>query len=280
MKAMNRQFSVLARYYDTLNYNADYEQVADYIESVFRLYNKTPELVLDLACGTGELTIQLARRGYDMIGLDLSSEMLNEASSKAYNENENELDGFDCESAKKILWINQDMCGFELYGTVDAIVCCFDSLNYILDEADIEKCFKSAYHYLNPGGLFLFDVTSEYKFEKIYGNNDIILEKDGVLCAWRNDYDKQSQICEFYISLFVKQKSAEYKRFDEIQRERCYSEDWLMNLLNITGFSDIKMFCDFDITKQIYEHKHKQEHKQEQDKKTLERACFAALKEL
>jgi len=265
---MNRQFSVLARYYDTLNYNADYEQVAGYIESVFRLYNKTPELVLDLACGTGALTIPLARRGYDMIGLDLSPEMLNEASSKVFDE-------FTGENAKKILWINQDMCNFELYGTVDAIVCCFDSLNYILDEADVEKCFKSVYHYLNPGGLFLFDVTSEYKFEKIYGNNDIILEKDSVLCAWRNNYDKQSKICEFYMSLFVKQESAQshqYKRFDEIQRERYYSEASLVSLLNNSGFADINMFCDFDINKCFREHT--------QDEKPFGRTCFAALKEI
>ena len=266
---MDRQFSVLARYYDTLNYNADYGQVADYIESVFTLYNKTPELVLDLACGTGMLTMELARRGYDMIGLDLSSEMLNEAISK-------ELGGPPHRNSKKILWINQDMCNFELYGTVDAIVCCFDSLNYILDEADIEKCFKLAYHYLNPSGLFLFDVTSEYKFEQIYGTNDIILEneKDGVLCAWRNNYDSQSKICEFFISLFVKQpskekdskRSAEYKRFDEVQREKYHSEDWLAELLELIGFSEIKTFCDFKIS----------EHRQ--GKKGFGRTCFAALK--
>ena len=268
---MSNQFSALARYYDTLNYNADYGQVADYIESVFALYNKTPKLVLDLACGTGALTIELARRGYDMIGLDLSSEMLNEAISKEFDVFIDENSEND-ENYKKILWINQDMCNFELYGTVDAIVCCFDSLNYILDEADIEKCFKLAYHYLNPGGLFLFDVTSEYKFEQIYGTNDIILEKDGVLCAWRNNYDRQSKICEFFISLFVKQtqknstKGVEYKRFDEIQRERYYSEAWLAELLELIGFSEIKTFYDF----KIGEHR--------QDKKDFGRTCFAALK--
>ncbi|MCL2774345.1 MAG: class I SAM-dependent methyltransferase, partial [Oscillospiraceae bacterium] len=172
MKSDNKQFSVLAQYYDILNYNADYKKVADYIEDVFIIYGKSPELVLDLACGTGSLTVELDKRGYDMIGLDSSPEML----SVAYAQKPN------------ILWINQDMCGFELYGTVDAVVCCFDSLNYILDEEKIDKCFGLVRNYLNPGGLFIFDVNSKYKFENIYANNDIVLENSGVFCSWQNSY--------------------------------------------------------------------------------------------
>ncbi|MCL2100074.1 MAG: class I SAM-dependent methyltransferase, partial [Oscillospiraceae bacterium] len=118
---MNQQFSVLAQYYDKLNYGADYVKAADYIERVFGLCGKKPELVLDLACGTGSLTLQLAKRGFDMIAIDNSPEMLGIASSKK------PLRG----TREKILWINQDMRDFELYGTVDAVVCCFDSLNYL-----------------------------------------------------------------------------------------------------------------------------------------------------
>jgi len=251
---MNKQFSILAQYYDKLNYNADYKKVADYIERVFELYDKKPELVLDLACGTGSLTLDLARRGYDMTGLDLSPEMLSIASLKKNR-------------GKDILWINQDMCGFELYGTVDAVVCCFDSLNYILDEAEIAECFRLVYNYLNPGGLFLFDVNSGYKFEQIYGKNDIILEKNGILCAWRNNYNKRSGICEFYISLFAEQPGAGYKRFDEIQREKYYCEELLVDLAGLAGFRKLKIFYDFDINKN-----------KEKNKKECERICFSVLK--
>jgi SAM-dependent methyltransferase len=245
------QFGVLAAYYDKLNYNADYRKVADYIESVFKLYGKNPELVLDLACGTGSLTVEMAKRGYDMIGIDLSPEMLNTA-------------GFKKSRGKNILWINQDMRSFELYGTVDAVLCCFDSLNYILDESGIEKCVKLVYHYLNPGGLFIFDVNSKYKFEKIYGKNDIILERNGVLCSWRNNYNRRSGICEFLISLFAEQPDKSYKRLDEIQSERYYSESFFTGLLERTGFTDLKKFYDFGII-----NKEKQE---------SERICFSALK--
>ena len=253
---MNRQFSALAQYYDKLNYNSDYRKVADYIERVFALYDKKPELVLDLACGTGSLTIELARRGYDMTGLDISPEMLTIASVKK-------------KRGKDILWINQDMCGFELYGTVDAVVCCFDSINYILDESKIAECFRLVYNYLNPGGLFLFDVNSRYKFEHIYGRNDIILEKGGILCAWRNNYSKRSGICEFSISLFIKQENSEYKRLDEVQHERYYSEDMLAGNLELAGFHDLKIFYDFEISKEKNKFKNKEE---------FGRICFSALK--
>lgn len=255
---LDNQFSVLAQYYDKLNYNADYKKVADYLENIFKLYDNKPELVLDLACGTGNLTIELARRGYDMLGLDLSADMLNTASAKKNR-------------GKNIIWLNQDMCAFELYGTVDAVVCCFDSINYILEESKIAECFRFVYHYLNPGGLFIFDVNSRYKFEKIYGRNDIILEKNGILCAWRNYYNKKSKLCEFFISLFVEQRGAGYKRFDEIQREKYYSEDFLANLLETAGFSELKIFYDFDISKMKDEPK-------KSSKKEFERINFSAIK--
>ena len=243
---MGGQFSALARYYDRLNYNADYARVADYIERVFALYGSEPGLVLDLACGTGALTVELARRGYDMIGLDISADMLGVASAKG---------------SPDILWLNQDMCGFELYGTVDAVVCCYDSLNYILDEGGLERCFGLVHNYLNPGGLFLFDVNSEHKFENIYGGNDIILENDGVLCAWRNSYDRQSGICEFDISIFARD-GAGYKRYDEIQRERYYSAEQLAGIAGLAGFTDLRLFYDFGAAA----------------KEGHERVCFSAVK--
>ena len=227
----NGQFGILAGYYDILNYNADYRKVADYIEKVFGLYGRKPALVLDLACGTGSLTLELGARGYDMTGIDLSAEMLAVAASKKY--------------CGDILWLNQDMCGFELYGTVDAIVCCFDSLNYILDGENIKKCFKSVHNYLSPGGLFIFDVNSKYRFERVYAENNFVLENKNVFCSWRNFYDEKSGICDFYLTLFVRQPDGAYKRYCEAQREKYHSEDFLKESLAEAGFGGLNIFYDF-----------------------------------
>jgi len=252
----NNQFGILAKYYDILNYNANYKKVADYIENVFKIYKKKPGLILDLACGTGSLTVELDRRGYDMTGLDLSSEMLSVAVSK----NKKNKDG-----GNNILWINQDMCSFELYGTVDAVICCFDSLNYILNEEDIKKCFGLVRNYLNPGGLFIFDVNSKYKFESVYAKNNFILEKKNVFCSWQNNYCKKNRTCEFYLNFFVKQPDGSYKRYYEIQKEKYYAKEFLTESLLAAGFEDIKIFCDFDCM-------------EESGVKNHGRVCFACLK--
>jgi len=244
-------FGILAGYYDILNYNTDYKKTADYIEKVFALYKIKPCLVLDLACGTGSLTAELAGRGYDMTGLDMSADMLSAASAKNPD----------------ILWLNQDMRSFELYGTVDAIICCYDSLNYILEKEDIKKCFRLVHNYLNPGGLFIFDVNSKYKFGNIYAGNNFILENKHVFCSWQNYYDKKSKICEFDITLFVKQNDGRYKRYSETQRERYYSEKFLKETLAGTGFGGMNIFYDFETNLD----KHKKH-------KNSERICFVCSK--
>ena len=250
----SNQFGILAQYYDILNYNADYIKVADYIEDVFKIYQKKPRLILDLACGTGELTLELDKRGYDMTGIDLSADMLSVAYSKSAGNN-------------NILWLNQDMCGFELYGTVDAVVCCFDSLNYIHDEENIKKCFALVYNYLNPGGLFIFDVNSKYKFGHIYAGNNFVLENDRVFCSWQNYYDKKNKTCDFYITLFALQPGGKYKRYEEIQREKYHRAGFLKKYLKNIGFADMNIFCDFSVNLKYNE-----------KNKNRERICFAAVK--
>jgi len=256
------QFGALAGYYDVLNYNADYIKTADYIERVFEIYNKKPEMILDLACGTGSLTVELDKRGYDMTGLDSSVEMLAIAKNKTNKTNKTK-------NGSNILWLSQDMRSFELYGTVDAVICCFDSLNYILDGKDIKKCFGLVNNYLNPGGLFIFDVNSKYKFESVYADNNFILEKKNVFCSWQNHYDRKNKTCGFFITLFVKQPDGSYKRYDETQREKYYGEKFLKDALTGTGFGDIKIFCDFCVD---IDNGDGSEEKRE-------RTCFASVKQ-
>jgi len=202
--------------------DVDYKKWADYIEDIFKSNNLKPELVLDLGCGTGSFSIEMARRGYNMIGIDLSTDMLSCASEKAHNE------GLD------ILFLNQNMSCFELYGTVDAIVCLMDSINYITDKRDLRRLFKLVVNYLNPGGLFIFDINSVYKFEKVLGNNVFYSIDDEITYIWQNKYDRKSKICEFDLTFFIKDGEV-YNRYDELHYERAYSIDEFSKIISASG---------------------------------------------
>ena len=250
---------IFAKYYDALNAGADYGKLADYIEGVFSLYQKKPELVLDLACGTGSLTFELQKRGYDMTGLDLSAEMLSAAAAK--------------KGGQDILWVNQDMASFELYGTVDAVVCCHDSLNYLTSPGEVEKCFALVHNYLNPGGLFVFDVNSKQKFEAVYAPGTFILEdaKKKLFCIWRSHWRKKTKTCDFCLTLFEKRPDGGYTRHEVSQREKHHGAGFLKDALLRAGFFDIRVFCDFELS----------EGHTGQSQKIAERGrlCFAAQKQ-
>lgn len=225
-------YTSLASVYDRLNSEVDYAAIADHIERQFQLLSTPPVSLLDLACGTGSLTLELARRGYDLIGVDLSEDMLAEARRKC--------DVVRC--AHDILLIRQNMVDLELYGTVDAAVCCLDSLNYLTRDGELRRAFRHIHNYLNPDGLFIFDMNTPYKFEHIYGDNSYILEDDGILCAWQNSYNQKSRICDFYLSIFRECPDGLWERSDEKQRERCYSLVTLKRMLADTGFELLAVY--------------------------------------
>ena len=236
-------YDSIASVYDNINSEIDYSAWADFIEKCFDKYlDEKPSLLLDLACGTGRMTIELSRRGYDMIGADISEEMLYRAYDKVYDE-----------GIKDILFIKQDMRDFELYGTVGAITCCLDSVNYLTANGDLEKCFSTAHNYLDPDGLFIFDVNTPYKFENVYGNNSYVYEdtdNEGNItyCGWQNDYDKYTKLCNFYLSVFTQTEDGNYERSDEEQKERCYSKDELEYALSNCGFEVLGFFADYSFS--------------------------------
>ena len=191
--------------------------------------------MLDLACGTGKLTLLLRGLGYDMTGVDISEDMLSVAREACYKEN-----------VSDVLWLCQDMKEFELYGTVDACVCCLDSINYLTKLADVKKCFSLVYNYLIPDGVFVFDINTPHRFKNVYGNNAYVLEDENSLCAWQNEYNEKSRLCRFYLSVFTRDKDGRYERNDEIQTEKCYSRKQIEKALIDTGFEILGVYGDLN----------------------------------
>ncbi len=230
-------YDLVAEFYDKINADLDYEKWADFIECIIRKNcSSKPELVLDLGCGTGKMTIELARRGYDMTGIDYSPEMLDIARDSS------EKNGFN------ILWLNQDMREFELYGTVDVTVSCLDCINHITAPSDLDKVFSLVHNYLIPEGLFIFDINGKYKFEKVYSDRSYVMEEDGGVCIWQNFYNEKSKLCDFYITLFKEECSGNYVRYDETQRERMYPLETIKKKLKKSGFEFIGAYSDFEFT--------------------------------
>ncbi len=223
-----KEYMDFAYIYDSLTKDVEYKLTADYIEKIFEKYSpQKPEIILDLACGTGTMCNILSDRGYDMIGVDSSYDMLNVAMEKKGDRN--------------ILYLNQDASDFELYGTVDAIVCLLDSLNYITDEEDLKNVFKWAHNYLNPGGLFIFDVNTLYKFDTVLSDNTYTFDTDDIYYVWENDFDKDSAMLDMYLTFFVKDGDT-YTRFDEQHTEKYHSDKTLDKFISLFSFEKIGIF--------------------------------------
>ncbi len=228
-------YSAIAHIYDIFNGDVDYESWADFAEECFdRFLPARPELILDLACGTGILTAILAERGYDMTGIDLSPEMLSTARENC---------------PEDVLLLLQDITSFELYGTVGAVLCSLDSLNHLTKKGQLERCFSLVHNYLDPNGLFIFDMNTPARFEREYGKNSYQLEaetEDGcaVFCNWQNDYSEKRGICRFSLSVFTEEEAGTeiYSRRDEEWSERCYSRAEIEEKLKAAGFEICGVF--------------------------------------
>jgi ubiquinone/menaquinone biosynthesis C-methylase UbiE len=184
--------------------------------------------VLDLACGTGSVTIPLARLGYDIVAVDISADMLSEARMKAD------------EAGLDVLFLMQDMRRLDLYDTVDAAVCCCDAVNYLLDEKDLLAAFKRVALFLNPGGVFIFDIGTEYKYKEILGCNTFTETADGASYVWRNEYDEATGFNDYDIFFIVNDPPM---RFSEQHRQRSYSTETIKALIEEAGLT-VTQICD------------------------------------
>ncbi len=228
-------YDLLAPIYDKVNGDLDYGIWAESVmDTVKREFRGKAELGLDLGCGTGSMTIPLAKLGLDMIGVDASPEMLTVAREKAEA----------AKTKKPILWLLQDMTKFELYGTVDVAVSTLDCLNHLTRESDFKKTLSLVHNYLSPGGLFFFDLNTPYKFKNVYGNEVYTVETDDCFCIWENRYHEKTGICDFSITLFHEREDGSYLRFDDVQKEKCYPREKVEKWLCEAGFDVIGVYAD------------------------------------
>lgn len=213
--------------YHLIMKDTDRDGLAEYYTDIFDKLGISPSLILDLGCGAGDITYRLAKKGYDMIGLDISPDMLNIAREENCHEN--------------ILYLNQDMREFELYGTVDVIYSSFDCLNYITDKRDLKKVFALCKNYLNPNGLFIFDINTEFKYKNVLDNNTFVYDNEKAYLVWQSEYLKREKICTFYLDMFYKNGES-YERFYEEQEQRAYSVEELTKIFSQYGFSAIGIY--------------------------------------
>ena len=222
MTGGDMSYSGFASVYDTLTSDVEYEKRCDYLETIFAKHlSERPELLCDLGCGTGSVCSILSQRGYDMIGIDSSDMMLDIATGK--NED------------KKILYLCQDMCEFELYGTVDVFLCMLDSLNYITSSEEINQVFALVKNYLNPGGIFIFDVNTLYKYEEILSDNTFVFEENGVFYTWENSFD--GEYCDFRLNFFVEDENGKYTRLTEEHSQRYIAVNEIKEISQKNGLS-------------------------------------------
>lgn len=222
--------------YDELMDNIPYEQWSLRLDTLIRKYGVSrPErnaegildgernLVLDLGCGTGTLTELMYGLGYDMIGVDMSEAMLNIAMEKRVA------------SGSEILYLNQDMRDLELYSTVGTVYSACDSLNYILEEDELLQVFSLVNNYLFPGGIFIFDFNTDYKYRELIGNTTIAENREDCSFIWENYYDPEEGLNEYDLTVFVRQEEENFRRFSEVHVQRGYTLEQMMSLLERSG---------------------------------------------
>lgn len=220
-------YTSFASVYDTFMDNVPYGEWGTYIHSLLCRYGVKDGLVLDLGCGTGTMTEILAGFGYDMIGVDNSGDMLELAMEKRLA------------SGHDILYLLQDMREFELYGTVRAVVSVCDSVNYITEPEELAEVFRLVNNYLDPGGIFLFDFNTEYKYREVMGDCTIAEDRGDCSFIWDNCYYEEEKINEYDLTLFIREGSddngALYRKYRETHFQRGYTLEEIRELLSSAG---------------------------------------------
>ena len=223
-------YSALAASYDELTQDVGYEKRAAFVEKLFLRSHIPVHTVLDLACGTGTMTALLTERGYELIGVDGSEDMLLEAREKAQT-----LTGVPP------LFLHQSMPELDLYGTVEAAICCLDSLNYLTEAREVRETFRRLHLFIAPGGSLVFDVHALGKLEAMDGQVWLD-EREDVYCVWRAEFSPRRRICTYGMDVFRLEPTGLWSRGEELHEEYAYEPAELEELLRQAGFSHIRQY--------------------------------------
>lgn len=226
----NNAYTGFAQVYDTFMDNVPYEEWADDLTELLKKNGVSGGLVAELGCGTGRMTRALAARGYDMIGIDNSGDMLAIAMEQP---------------SEGILYLEQDMREFELYGTVAAVVSVCDSLNYITEEEDLLEVFRLVNNYLDPGGVFIFDLNTVYKYREVLGERVFAENREEAAFIWENWFDEDEGINEYDLSIFVRQEGDQFLRFTETHYQKAWPQERVCELLQESGLKLLHVYEAF-----------------------------------
>ena len=226
-------YSSFASVYDQFMDNVPYEEWAEYLTGLLKEYQVNDGLVLDLGCGTGSLTEILAKKGYDMIGIDNSEDMLQMAMEKR------------ADSGLDILYLLQDRREFELYGTVAAVVSICDSMNYLTDYEDLVETMRLVNNYLDPKGVFIFDMNTVHKYRDLIGDRTIAEARDECSFIWDNDYDPETKINEYDLTLFIQEEEDLYRRFEETHYQKAYELEEVKQAIQEAGMEFVAVYDAF-----------------------------------
>lgn len=226
-------YNSFAWVYDTFMDNIPYDQWTEYLTGILREYGISEGLLLDMGCGTGNVTERLAACGYDMIGIDNSEEMLMEARNKV------------AESGADILYLLQDMRSFELYGTVAAAVSICDSMNYILEKSDLQEVFRLVNNYLDPGGIFIFDFNTPYKYQYIMGDQVIAENRDECSFIWENGFDEDAQVNIYDLTIFIQEEDDLFRRYQETHYQKAWSANDFIQAAEQAGMKVLAVYDAF-----------------------------------
>ena len=225
-------YTGFANLYDLFMDNIPYQQWSEYLISLLKSYGINEGLILDMGCGTGNITEPLAKAGYDMIGIDNSEDMLGIAMDKRYD------------SGLDILYLCQDMREFELYGTVAAAVSICDSMNYILEYDELVQVFKLVNNYLDPNGLFIFDLNTIHKYENI-GDTTIAENREEGSFIWENTYFSDKHLNQYELTIFTKDEDNRYTKYEETHLQRGYTLDQIKSALTEAGMTYVTSYSAF-----------------------------------
>jgi len=252
-------YTSFAQVYDLFMDNVPYEEWSEYVIALLKDEKIEDGLVLDLGCGTGKMTRLLAAAGYDMIGIDNSEDMLEIAREYQYGQmcevaesdsqevpEIRETEGSDAGMENtNILYLLQDMREFELYGTVRAVISICDSMNYILEEEDLLQVFKLVNNYLDPKGIFIFDMNTRYKYANLLGETTITESRDEGSFIWENYFDEEEDINQYDLTLFIREDGDLYRKYEETHFQRVYDLDTIKALLKEAGMEFVAAYDAF-----------------------------------